>query len=440
MHLRQRLFPVLRILILIAVAGAPGAAAEAEEGVPLPAEPTLRDCLTYSALHNPGLKAAFHRWQAALRKAEQAGTPPDPRVTWSYYFREVETRVGPQRQAVKLSQTFPWFGKLGRRSAAAAREAEALYEEFQGEKLRLHADLTRAYSDYYYLGRALAVARDNVRLLEQLERLVRTRYKTAAASHPDLIRLQVEIGKLTDRVTALGAMQPAAAAKLDAALGRLDSSPALPWPRALSFRPVRAAEAALLAWLDESNPRVRALDARAAAEKERLALARKQYYPDVTVSGTWIDTGKRTGAVTPPDNGRDPVIAAVTLNLPIWRGSLAAGVRGARRRRDAVVRRRQQARLALGAALKAALFEVQDAERKLDLYRKALIPKARESLKAIQTGFMAGSSNFNDLIEVQRMLLEFELAAERALADHARWRATLEQTVGRPVPAADTGG
>ena len=40
-----------------------------------------------------------------------------------------------------------------------------------------------------------------------------------------------------------------------------------------------------------------------------------------------------------------------------------------------------------------------------------------------------------DLIDAERILLEFQLSNERALADHARGLARLEMLVGRELPA-----
>ena len=73
---------------------------------------SLEKLLTYAAYHNPELEAAFDRWKAALEKIPQVRALPDPRLTYAYYIENVETRVGPQRHRLDLSQTFPWFGKL----------------------------------------------------------------------------------------------------------------------------------------------------------------------------------------------------------------------------------------------------------------------------------------------------------------------------------------
>jgi hypothetical protein len=60
---------------------------------------TLSDYLEYAALSNPGLEAAFNDWKRAVEKVPQVRSLPDPRFTYAYYIQEVETRVGPQRQA-----------------------------------------------------------------------------------------------------------------------------------------------------------------------------------------------------------------------------------------------------------------------------------------------------------------------------------------------------
>ena len=52
------------------------------------------DYLTYAALNNPGLEAAFQRWQAAVERVPQVEAMPDPRFTYGYYIEEVETRTG----------------------------------------------------------------------------------------------------------------------------------------------------------------------------------------------------------------------------------------------------------------------------------------------------------------------------------------------------------
>ena len=88
----------------------------------------------------------------------------------------------------------------------------------------------------------------------------------------------------------------------------------------------------------------------------------------------------------------------------------------------------------LGAELKLVFYQFRDAERKINLYRDTLVPKATESVKATETSFKAGKGTFLDLIDSQRILLEFGLAYERALASRMQRLGELEMLVGKEIP------
>ncbi len=47
---------------------------------------------------NLALKAARLRWESLQARPKIAGALPDPMLTYGYFFRNVETRVGPMNQ------------------------------------------------------------------------------------------------------------------------------------------------------------------------------------------------------------------------------------------------------------------------------------------------------------------------------------------------------
>jgi outer membrane protein TolC len=173
---------------------------------------------------------------------------------------------------------------------------------------------------------------------------------------------------------------------------------------------------------------------RVKAADHAVALAKKAYFPDVTVSGTWIDTGDRTGPGAPSDSGQDAVMAMVSLNLPIWYERLAAGVRQARNRRLAAQADRAQQHRRLGTELARASWRLDDAQRRYDLYKRVLLPKAREAMLAIQKDYASGGSSFIDLMDAQRTLLDFQLILVRARADARIARADIHRLIGPVDP------
>ncbi len=393
----------------------------------------LSDYLTYAALNNPGLEAAFNRWKAALERVPQVKSLPDPRFTYRYFVEQVETRVGAQRQAFGIAQMFPWFGKLGLRGDAATDAAHAARQRYETAKLKLFFQVKDAYYEYYYLWRTISIVEGNMQLMKNFESVARTRYKAATGKYPDVIRAQVELGKLDDRLKTLQDLQGPIVAKLNAALNR-PAETSLPWPKQVKEESVSFTDQQLLEWMANSNPELKALEYDIARSRTKINLAKKDYYPDITFGIDFIDTDDSSSATPPSGSGKDPIIAMFSINLPIWRGKLDAGLREARHHYRAATQDKTQKLNTLNAQLKLTLYLFRDGERKIDLYRDTLLPKAVESVKANEASFRAGGSTFLDLIDAQRVMLEFELSYERALSNHAQRLAELEMLVGKQIP------
>jgi outer membrane protein TolC len=404
------------------------------EPIELTDRSVLADYLAYAALHNPAVEAAFYRWRAAVEQVPQARALPDPRFTYRYFIREVETRVGPQRQSFGIAQTFPWLDKLPLRADAASEAAHAAWQRYQVEKLRLFHQVKAAYHEYAYLDRAIAVARENLKLLSMTEAALRVRYKAAAARHPDLIRAQVEQGKLEDRQRALEALRGPVAARLNAALSRPPATP-LPPAKAEPIERIAASDAQVLGWAREVSPQLVALRHEIKRNQHGIELARRNYLPDLTIGLDYVDVdAARMPGVA--DSGKDVVAAMFSINLPIWHEKYSASVRQAKASHLAAVKHHRDRTNLLAAEIKMALYRYRDAVRRADLFRDTLLPKAEQGLKATEAAFRGGKAAFTDLLDAQRVLLEFQLAYERARADSAQQLAEVEMLAGRPIPRA----
>lgn len=392
----------------------------------------LSDYLAHAALNNPGLEAAFNQWKAALAQTLQVSSLPDPKFNYRYFIEEVETRTGPQRQSFEISQKFPWFGKLALAGDIAMQKANAAKARYESVKLKLFFEVKDAYYEYYYLARAIAITKENIDLMVHLESVVQSRFKTNVGTHPDVIRAQVEIGKLEDTLNALQDLRNPYTARLNAAMDRTIDA-AIPWPERIELQDVTVDDRQLLATLIASNPQLKALDFETSSNLQNVELAKKVYYPDVTFGVGVIDTRDRSSANPPSDSGKDPVIAMVSINLPLWSEKNDAVVHQAKARYRAAKKNQKQITNSLSWRLKKVIYDFRDAERKMDLYKNALLPKATESLKVTESGFRAGKSTFTDLVDVQRIYLEFALAHQRALTDRQQSLANLEMLVGQEI-------
>jgi outer membrane protein, heavy metal efflux system len=125
--------------------------------------------------------------------------------------------------------------------------------------------------------------------------------------------------------------------------------------------------------------------------------------------------------------------------VPIWRSKYDAGVREMQARFDAAHRQIEGRGNRLETDMKTALYTYRDSHRKVALYGDTLLPLARQTLATTERAYTAGSAGFSDLIDAQRVLLEFALAYERAAADRSQAAARIQALVGRTTDGGPAG-
>jgi outer membrane protein TolC len=207
----------------------------------------LADYLRFASLNNAELKAKFEQWKAALEQVPQAKALDDPKFTYSYFIEEVETRVGPQRNKFGIMQVFPWFGKIEARTDVAAAKAKAARQRYESNKLKLFWRVKDAFYEFTYLATAIDTAKENLELLQHFEEIARTKYRAATATHPDIIRAQVELAKLEDVLKSLEELREPTVARLNSVLNR-PSDAQLAWPKKEPIRDLQLRQKPRLSW------------------------------------------------------------------------------------------------------------------------------------------------------------------------------------------------
>lgn len=387
------------------------------------------DAYVRAALFNsPELEAAYQRWVAQSQRIAQVGALPDPRLSVGFFANEVETRVGAQQARLGLSQTLPWLGALRAREDAAGAQAQAAWVEYKATELSITRRVVSAIYALHDLDRSVEISSENLELLRSFEDSVRSRYRVGAGSHPDLIRTQVELGLMDDRVRSLIASRPMLVAQLNALLDRPHDSP-IELPRDIPVPVIETSLDALIAQANSANPELLALGERMRAQQSLTESARYAGKPELTVG---IETIFTDQAINPsiPESGDDPLLLSFSMNIPIWREKYDAQVRESIAQRLALANTRAQAQNNLSARISAAYFDYSDALRRSTLYEQTLIPKATESLQSTLAAFRTGSSGFTDLLDAQRVLLEFELSAQHARTAQGIAAAKLNELAG----------
>ncbi len=414
-----------------AAAPSPLAGLTPDAGPPaVPAPPAadggLGELLALALAGHPALDAGRERWSAWRRQRDAATALPDPVLGVGWQLASVETRVGPQRVKWSLTQRFPWFGTLGLRGRTVDARADAAAARWRGRLLAVLRDGQRQWYELAWLGRAIAVTREHLDLVSGWERVASRRYAAGEGSYADLMRIQIEMGSLEDKLRSLNERVAAVRADLAAALGLPPDTP-LPVPAALPVPRPLPPDSVLAGWVAD-HPDLAVLDAEARRFALERDLAGKKGLPSFSLGLDVIATDP--AAVDLPDSGKDPVVARLGLTLPLWRGAYRAEGEAAQARERAVRADRRDRRRRLRARLANALFTFHDAVSRQRLHDETLLPRARQALDAVSSLYATGEAGYLDLIDAERTLLRLSLDRDRAVADQGRAEAEIVAVTG----------
>jgi outer membrane protein TolC len=355
---------------------------------------SLGDFLTYAMLNQPQVEAAYYDWAASVENITVARSLPDLQFTFQMYIQDVITSVMPG-----LMAQIPWLGKLRAQAEAATAESRAKYFAFEGVVLQTAYDVKQSYYQVWFLNKKIAVDREMLQLLSQLERIARAQNETGQATLQDVYRAQIEADRLKTEIVNLEDSRNSLRTQFKAALGLKRDQPDPPAPARFEATTLDLSPEQILDTAFARNPQLKAMEAEVRQAQASLDLARKSKLPDVTI-GSSVDV-KATPWLYWPQ---------ATVTLPIWRDKTTAEIAAAQAGKRAAQARLTAGQIKLTVDFAEKSYAYREVNRNLDLLREQLIPKAQRSLEIARSGYLSSKTDFFNLIDAERSLLEFRLS------------------------------
>jgi cobalt-zinc-cadmium efflux system outer membrane protein len=367
---------------------------------------------------NPGLLSATAAAEAAAYRMVPAGSLDDPVL--SYGVAPFTMGSGRLNQKIDFSQRLPWPGTLTAREAVAQNEANVVSSDVDALRLRLIAQAKSAYAEWRFVDEALTIHHATRELLDKLITTAQIRYTAGRALKQDVLQAELELANLDKHEFGLLRQQSTVMARVNALLNR---PPDMPLPRAapIKIHPVIPDSRTLEELALAQHPELARLEAHISANRSRVILAEKAFYPDfqvgVTYNSLWDDSDKRT-------------IVGASMNVPLNRRKRRAVLSRAKAETQSAEWSLVERRADLLADIAQARAEVIESQDSVHLYEDQLVALAQEYLAAAVADYQSGTGGFLNVINAQQRTLNTDLALARARADYARRLAGLERVVG----------
>jgi len=362
----------------------------------LPSEPTPDDLVRYAWLASPELEQRYWEWKSAIEQIPQDGTQPTNLVL----FGNVPITNGStasNKTVVTLANDpmadIQWPSKPTTAAQRALEQARAAGWRFQQAKLDLRQKVLTAYDEYALGAELLRLEQANAQLLMTTAEIAEANIASGRTTQAASLSARNEEELSRNQAAELRSKLPRLHATLNAALGREPDAPLAPADSLPPLRDPAGTLARLQLLLTQHSAQLAAQDAEVRGKQQSVALAKLQYVPDFSLSGS-TDLGGIAQSLS----------AMVTVPLLKYQ-AINAAIAQAEANLRASQAMRRQTEYDLRSKLVGTIAELHDLDRQVRLLDEQIIPRAECIASIGQSEYEAGHISLMDALEARRSVI-----------------------------------
>ena len=393
----------------------------------------LDDLIVEALENNPDLKAQHNRWKSIEKRISQAGSLPDPVLGLnvmnlpenSFNFNQ-EAMTGKQ---ISLKQKIPFPGKLGLKQKIAAEEARVVELEYLEKKIQLIKNVKKVYYGLFNIEKAIEINKKNSELLNQFEGIADTRYRTGKGLLQDVLRVQLENSRISEKIILLKQKRSALALQLNALLNRKSISPV-----GSVETPVELIQIPEFTELKSSAERNRPLillwQTRIKQSDKKVKFARKSYLPDFTLGVAYTQREVLTNGM----GGVDYFSGSINMTLPIyfWKKQKKL-IEENYYSESSVQQKFESVQQQVESELKIKLTELEANGKLLKLYKTGILQQASQTLESALSAYQVNRVDFLTVLNSQVTLFNYEMEYFRVLSNYFINIAEIEEIIGGEI-------
>ena len=382
---------------------------------------------------NPSLDSMRERIRMKENAAIKAGALDDPKLrvgvnsvpVRSLDFREEDMTT----KEIGISQMFPWPGMRQTRTDMVLREKEEA--EFVLEEMRsmLRSEIKMTYAELASIRKQIEAVRRSEDVLKDIAGVTREIYAVGKGSQPDVLRGQVEVGRMRETRINLENREQVLSVRLNT-LAALPPDRPVPPLEDLPEIEVPYGQKELAEIYEAERPARKAAQARVHKSDSSVRMANLAGKPEFEISASYMQRDAMPDGTKRPDM----FSSMVTMTLPIWRkGKIEPGIREMEAEKRMAVRELANLDLETSNSIGRSLATLKSRREAAILYRTTLIPQAEQSFQATSESYRVGKTDFPMLMDAVMAILSFRREYAAMVGDLHMEKARLEAAVGREL-------
>ena len=412
------------VLAFLIAGSLPARIAFAEQVLPL----TLREAEELALYDEPGQNSYLSHAEALRDESVSGGQLPDPTMRIGLVNFPIQsggfTTEGMTQAQLAVRQVFPG----GDTRELTAEKFHSLASEMTHKADGRGRDvLTRvriAWLEAHYWRDAHQIAIDSRPFFDDLVTITRSLYSVGRKNQQDVLRAELELVRLDDRIIDMSKQHSRARAALSEWVGADSARPvALKLPEWTAVPPLEVLNENL-----QSHPALMAADAGVGASLTGIELARQEYKSDWALD---VAYGYRDGFLANGDPRSDFISVSVTFDLPFFRSNRQdRSLDAALSERRAADQSREQVLRRLTSQLQAEHVRWQDLGKRLDLYQRMILGVSADNARAALAAYKSDAGDFAEVMRAYVDDLDTRLDYIRLRVERAQSYALLANLGG----------
>lgn len=380
---------------------------------------SLNDYLTIASENNPELQAMQYRYESALEKINEVGSLPNTTISIGYFIQPVETRVGAQKAKISASQMLPWFGALGVKKESATYMASAELNNFDFAKRRLFLDLKTAYYELYELIESAKIIRESITIFNTFENLALTELENNRSTMVDVLKIRMEKNELENQLNSIQQNLNAKQIAFNLLLNREAIS-----KMTIVEEIIIDTSEVFNQQLISNNPKILQLDNLKNASEKAEKAVNKDGLPSF---GIGLDYGfiQARNVENLTDNGKDIIMPMATVSFPLFSKKYSSKQKQLQLDQKAIESRKLTTHNRLNSLFESANGNYKNAINSIET-QKENINDAKSAKKVLLSAYETSKVDFEQLLEIQQLLLKFQLKKVVSEKQYGIQKSTLE--------------
>lgn len=245
----------------------------------------------------------------------------------------------------------------------------------------------------------------------------------------DVLRIQLEIAELDNNIASTLSEIRAQKAKFNALLNRPSDTDVV-IPDFFDQIPYLFDTTTAMVKIESQNPMLGMITEEGLAYKAKAEMDKKMSYPMFGIGVQYMLNKKTDDPMFGMGNmnGKDMIMPMISISLPLYRGKYKAQQRESKYWWQASTEKYTDTRNTLEAELYQTKHQLDDASRKIALYKKQA-ELAKTTYNLVIQEFVSGKSDLTNVIQVQRQLLDYKLKESDAIANYNTMVASIQRLI-----------